>query len=459
MIMQNQSLSDLEKQISDHISKAPPLNDRNFEHNNWMKLEAIDNIILQKIYKKGGALWLDKSGDLCFRRHYDLEVQILEKGKAKMLLASFLNMKSIQLFSIPKDGSADIITPDELHIVSERFTPFVNQEFYPLDNMIYRTAWKPTFYMLITSSSTQPKTILTLIDRLCNRNEDHRTWVINWLAGFFQSLKRSQVALVLKGAQGSGKGIFFNQVIAPLFGETYCVTADDGRLNSTFKNWIAGKLFYNLNEISHDKRTRTLVKNFIKQLVTDDTVQTELKYKDAQAIEIFGMVLITSNELAPLEIEPNDRRFTVIQTAGSMREDGIDPEEFIKAIKSELEIFAAYLKGYKVDWNLYHKALDTDAKRAVVHATTDKVTLLADAFRRKDLSFFETFREKRFDLYQIIEKAFEMGRIRRTKMKDIYDAFYDDDIKKSFLYTRLSACDAVIFGKTHLWDGYDTYKF
>jgi hypothetical protein len=171
------------------------------------------------------------------------------------------------------------------------------------------------------------------------------------------------------------------------------------------------------------------------------------------------MVLITSNELAPLEIEPNDRRFTVIQTAGSMREDGIDPEKFIRAIRTELEILAAYLKGYTVDWNLYHKALDTDAKRAVVHSTTDKVTLLADAFRRKDLSFFDMLREKRWDVYQIIEKGFEQGRIRRTKMKEIYDALYDDDIKKSLLYDRLTAYDAALFGKTHLWDGYDTYKF
>jgi hypothetical protein len=53
-----------------------------------------------------------------------------------------------------------------------------------------------------------------LILHLVNYDRQRLYWVINWLAYFFQRLKKSQVALVLLGEQGAGKGIFFKALIA-----------------------------------------------------------------------------------------------------------------------------------------------------------------------------------------------------------------------------------------------------
>ena len=232
-----------------------------------------------------------------------------------------------------------------------------------------------------------------LLERLTSHNPTYYEWVINWMAGFLQTRKRSQCALVLKGDQGSGKGILFEHIITPLFGEEYCVVVDDDRLHSNFKNWMSGQLFYNLNEISHDIKTRKAIKNFIKQLVTDTKVQAEQKYKDSGAIEIFGQVLITSNELAPLEVETSDRRFTIIQTDKALKKDSINTNALVENIKRELMLFASYLQGYKVDWTQFDTALDTPEKRAVVNATTDKVILLGNAIKTKDVPFFEPLEE------------------------------------------------------------------
>ena len=66
-----------------------------------------------------------------------------------------------------------------------------------IDNVNFRFENLKTFYFLL---------------HLLNHDYQRVQWVINWLAYFFQELKKSQVALVLIGIQGTGKNIFFNQM-------------------------------------------------------------------------------------------------------------------------------------------------------------------------------------------------------------------------------------------------------
>jgi hypothetical protein len=278
------------------------------------------------------------------------------------------------------------------------------------------------------------------------------------MAGFLQTRRRSQCALVLKGDQGSGKGILFEHIITPLFGEEYCIVVDDDRLHSNFKNWMSGQLFYNLNEISHDVKTRKAIKNFIKQLVTDTKVQAEQKYKDSGAIEIFGQVLITSNELAPLEVETSDRRFTIIQTDKALKKDGINTNSLVENIKRELIPFASYLQGYKVDWTLFDTALDTPEKRAVVNATTDKVILLGNAIKTKDISFFAELEDTNLHLYNQVCDNLGKGMIIQSHIKTIYQDVFGEEVKPRYLLDKLKTFDVSIFGQTYPSHGNKYYK-
>lgn len=447
-LMYQYTFDEIETAIDNELAKQ-------FNADNWMRPGMDENEILRQIREKGGAVWLNHKGEICFRPKLHVPFVTLEPTKAKIVIASYLEIPSVKILGNRKSD----VTPDELLMVNEKFTPFENKEFYLQEEVYYRTAWKPTPYMQASATTEIPRNIKLLLMRLCNFNESYLKWVINWLAGFFQTRQRSGVALVFKGDQGSGKGIFFNQIITPLFGEAFCVTIDDDRLNTTFKDWISAKLFYNLNEISHDKRTRTQVKSFIKQLVTDSKVHVEAKYSGAKNEELFGMVLITSNELAPLEIEPCDRRFTVIQTAGSLKNDDIDTYQLVKSIKEELMSFAGYLNGFKLDWKHFNQALDTEEKRAIVHNTTDKVILLARALLDKDEAFFDLLRELDNALHLQVTIAFENGTIKKTTIPKLYDAIFEDNIKKKYIYERLSAYDVKAFGNTKKRDGYEHYIF
>ena len=109
-------------------------------------------------------------------------------------------------------------------MVKNEFNPFVLKEFYsPCGNsFFYRNLFKPTKYLMLNSKEhKEPKAIFALIRHLVNYDDERFDYVVNWLAYFFQALKKSQVALVLRGDQGAGKGIFVDLVLSPLFGEDY----------------------------------------------------------------------------------------------------------------------------------------------------------------------------------------------------------------------------------------------
>jgi hypothetical protein len=209
---------------------------------------------------------------------------------------------------------------------------------------------------------------------------------------------------------------------------------------------VNNTLFYNLNEISHDLKGTKRVKNFIKMLITDRSIQTEKKYENASKTEIFGNVLITSNENYPIEIEPSDRRFTVFGTGCPLKElTGFNITELIEEIEDELENFAWYLKNYSCDKSLYHTALNTAEKQALIDGTTDRFSLFVRALIHKELEYFAILEEDAKYLYQTMEQDFKKERICQSDLKSIYDTLFDDNIASKTLLGKLRSVEPLIF--------------
>ena len=419
-----------------------------FVTNNWLRENARDNKTLKELESRGAAVWISTDGNFYFRPvNENGAIKKLEPSKMKTVLSNMLDREDIHIFSAKKDELIDI-KRNELLMCEEKFTPFVESEFYQEGGMWYRTAFRPSRYLEQRSKPSDyrhPEKILWLMRHLCNGNEEYFQWMLNWIACFFKTLKKSQVSLVLKGPQGTGKGILFEYVISELFGREFCVVVDDDRLGSNFKNWISDKLFFNLNEIAHDMRGRKSVKNFIKMLVTDRSIQVEKKYENAAETEIFGNVLITSNENYPLEIEPSDRRFTVFMTGDSLKKAGIDTAALVESIGGELESFAYYLRSCECDERLYHTALETPEKQAMIEGTTDRFTLFARAIAQKDIEYFGILEEEQAYLYNRLVDDFWKNRIRQSDIKPIYEAIFEEDISSKALFAKLRAVEPLLF--------------
>ena len=222
------------------------------------------------------------------------------------------------------------------------------------------------------------------------------------------------------------------------------------------------------NEISKaDNKSRKNVKNFIKQLVTDFQVQSERKYEDAATERIFGNVLITSNESYVLEIEPSDRRYTVIQTGQDLKKAGWNIPKALKDIRSELHGFADFLRRYDVDWVDYHKALDTPEKQALIASTTDRFSFFVAKLKEGNPNYFETMVYE-----QGIESSLNPEQIKDETTKAYKDGFTVDLLSRLFklmndneeitsrkLLKSLRAVDPILFeNKNAVKDSGGNYK-
>ena len=434
-------------------------NKNSFNHNNWLKNS--DKLGLNILNSRGISIYLDKKGYINYRLSRN-EPYISTKDY-KSLENIFLNITGegtdLSVFKDKNKSSNEYylgeklkIIPEDLKLVTEEiFDPFSKEEFIEQYNGTYKlNNFKPSVYMLLDYELKKElkfylenSAIGKLILHLVNYDRQRLYWVINWLAYFFQGLKKSQVALVLLGEQGAGKGIFFNEVIKPLFGEDFVKTINDKSLNTNYKgSLVENTLFFNLDEISA-KNSSSSVKNFLKALVTNASITAEKKFKNLEKeTPIYGQILITSNELYALEIEPSDRRFTVFSTGVNLSHCNFlgygNYEVLSNSIQNELELFAIYLKNYPIDEKNANTAMNTLEKGNLIqqYQMTNykpiKLTKLqknvlefSEAIRCRNLNLFNTIvDENKFQLKNEILLDFQYGIFRVENLLPAFKTLY-----------------------------------
>jgi hypothetical protein len=437
----------------------PRMNYKSFKFNNWTKRDG--NEILAAIESAGGAIWLSSDGDLFYRLHHDeLPIKAVI-SKTRLVMSNFIN-KSISIITSKEDDKPDIGLLDLKLVARDEFNPFRLKEFYSAGSIYIRNTFKPTPLMLEAEiKEADPETILKLISHLVNNDEERLKWVINWLAYFFQTLKRSQVSLLLRGSQGAGKGIFFDEVLKPLFGADQTIQINDKSLQGQFLgSIIEGRLFYNLDEVQHDLASSKKIKNFLKALVTNNGIVLEKKFENMEReTPLYGQVLITSNEPYALEIEPSDRRFTVYTTGDKLESVnwlGFNSYHAMSAvIRKELPDFANYLYSYKVDTALANAAQETEEKEALVGATTDRFQQFAHAIKRKDLVFFESIKDSEdynemsgVYLLSELKADFEKSRVNKSSLKKLFELIHEEEISSKKLLSKLRVVEPRIFNPT-----------
>jgi len=239
-----------------------------FESNNWISENAIDNKIIKKLDMCKASVWLAADGEIWFRTSPDEIPVKAPASRARLVLGNMIGEKMKLISGGNEDNPVDISELDLLLVVKDIFDPFRREEFFKSNNAYYRNIFKPTKYMtIVPQQAEEPKAILSLVRHLTGR--DHFEWVINWLAFFFTGLKKSQVSLVLRGLQGAGKGILWDEIMQPLFGTEATIQVNDKALETNFLGGIVeGRLFFNLDEISHNIASSKKIKNFLKALVT-----------------------------------------------------------------------------------------------------------------------------------------------------------------------------------------------
>lgn len=432
------------------------------DYKDWQENWVIsDNPIIQELTDLGYMIYMNEKGDLTYVVDNGDE-EVVSKDKAGHFLSNKLG-KRIKIYSSDDNGISAI---DIIGITGRVFNPFIHQRFIEMKKRRYlKNEFTSTPYMNLTDKPVkETPAILSLIGNLVNNDETKKYYFINWLAYFFQTFRRPQTAIVLKGTQGAGKDLFFDYIISPLFGISQTTKIDDRAIESNFNaDTFKNKLFMAFNETSKGNRSSNKdIKNFLKQIITNNEVSLEEKHKKRSKVELNFACLFFTNEAKFIEIEPNDRRFNVFLTGNNLRKSEFlgygSFENLIIEVKKELDDFARYLYNFEVDRDLANRVINTPEKEAVIHATTPKLVLFYEALKNKDLEYFspleeleedETLSAKERNLFSEVKTSFIKGMIKKSLLKKVYNALYETTISPQTLYKELGAIDPYFLHKSN----------
>jgi hypothetical protein len=140
-------------------------------------------------------------------------------------------------------------------------------------------------------------------------------YIIKWLAWMFQNPgERTEVALVLIGTEGTGKGMLANTVIKIFGRQARKISAD---IDPKFNAQLQGCVFLNVDEAEWDWRKGK--GGGVKRMITEPTLGIEPKGVDAFEIDNVLHILITTNEKWAIPAGPDARRFQVCEVSSSKR--------------------------------------------------------------------------------------------------------------------------------------------
>lgn len=427
-----------------------PTKSNKFEYGNFIP-EGSTNELLYRFKKMGGCINMTPTG-FEIRLSKDSQMQEVTKSQAMDILSNVFKKE----ITIGRNKDCDIKTYDLKMVMGTKFDPQVKSEYFEQDGVTCRNTFKPTPYMEMDKETQylKPLAILALLLHLTKTN-DRLVYFLNWLAYFFQGLKKSPVAVALKGRQGAGKGILWDYILKELFGVKQCFQLNDKTIRGNFlADALDGKLMLGCDEISHGGTDNKLLKNFLKGVISNPTGAHEKKHKSLNSeISLFAAVLITTNEVQSLEVEYSDRRFTIYETGDNLAKVNFlgyrTFNSILSAIQGELEDFALYLLNYEVDVNLACTAQDTPEKQALVGVTNDRFQNFAQAIMKKNLNYFTDLTYEAPALYNDLKLAFISNRISRKMLKECFCAIEEEKMSAKKLMTRLRAIDSDFFGDSN----------
>lgn len=297
--------------------------------------------------------------------------------------------------------------------------PEWDMEFDPLngvtvdfDNKVINT-FVSTKYMKAPAKKVTkcPPMCLKIISHILADDKASINHLINWLACIAQNLDRTRTAWVFQGIPGTGKGLLFNKILKPIFGEKQTVIKRASELTEKWTDFAEGKFIVFIDEIQTSalKDEAGYVAN-MKNLITEPTISVRAMFKNASPVRNYTNWLFASNKPDPVTVDKNDRRFNVGPYQGAEFPRPTDEE--IDAIEAELQTFYHFLLSYSVDKLQASTPLQSEARTTLQELSETTADTAANAIRDGNIEYFlnqlpdnkgynpDTKQQTRIDLYR-----------------------------------------------------------
>lgn len=137
-------------------------------------------------------------------------------------------------------------------------------------------------------------------------------WLQCWLAYPIQHPgAKMKTAVIMHGPQGTGKNLFFEAVLR-IYGE-YGAIVDQDAVEDKHNDFMSRKLMLVADEVVA-RQEMYHSKNKLKNLVTGDWIRINPKHLASYRERNHVQIVFLSNEVQPMALERDDRRYAVIWT-------------------------------------------------------------------------------------------------------------------------------------------------
>lgn len=158
-----------------------------------------------------------------------------------------------------------------------------------------------------------------LLENVCGGNKTHFGYLVKWMARAVQNPDLpGYSAVVLRGGQGTGKGIAareFGSLFGPHFKHVSDASRVTGKHNLHLQDCVV--LFADEAFFAGDKQHAAA----LKRIVTESTLDIEAKYHDAEITPNHLHIIMASNEDWIVPADADDRRFFVLEVADGNKQD------------------------------------------------------------------------------------------------------------------------------------------
>lgn len=221
--------------------------------------------------------------------------------------------------------------------------------------------------------------------------------------------KKLRVALLLRGEQGTGKGVLMDSVWGELCGSNYmkCRCSD---IVARFNSFIASKTLICIDEL-YDSGKKNADK--LKTPITEEKINVEVKGEERAPATNYSFIVATSNEYCPIFLEEGDRRWFVPRASthkfSQMETQQFIAEEFLPWLKGGgLQAIRNYLERFEIDGYSFNLAMSTPSKKELLQV------------------------DKRLEYMEEVECFLEDGKyhaIRLVALTELYPQVNESDIR------------------------------
>ena len=226
-------------------------------------------------------------------------------------------------------------------------------------------------------------------------DEREQRILLDWLAFVIQNPgERINWALLLQGAQGTGKS-YFVKLLQLILGD-HVRNLDPSAISGRFTGWAHGSLVVAVEEIRISGTNKYEVLDRMKPFISNDTVQIEEKGRDHRTVPNFTSYLLLTNHKDAIPLTSGDRRYCVLfsrvqsekqlfSELGSEKQASDYFEHLFNETKRRCDVLAKFFYDYKIsnDFNHRGRAPDTAARQKMMNnATSPEKLLVEDAINQ-----------------------------------------------------------------------------